>query len=354
MPFLTEPPLWFVHGLLAVTQTLVGFGAILNKIAFTATVNPVVFVLYRNLMAFPLTMAISMHLEATPKKANNESSRGAEDPSLVDNLLAPTSKRADVQLPFPIKFEHMPLLFLASLGMCMSNTLYAIGLKLGDPVLGSAWQASIPLWVMGYATMLGWEKSTKLKVFGFLLAIGGACVVLFVEGEWNPSTNSTASISDSNDNIESSDTDDSTSSSNNALYANVLFLLNVNGLAMYFLVCRYMTVTHGYSALGVSSWAFLINSFMILILAIIVAAIPQFHAIVMPDSDSNGFVIEWGMPAKTFAVLVYIVFVFSIMAFALSNWCQQFVEPAKVQIYQVGDGGINRCRNAGKRLLKCE
>ena len=38
-----------------------------------------------------------------------------------------------------------------------SNTLYTVGLKLADPVIGSAWQASYPAWVALYSSIFRLE-----------------------------------------------------------------------------------------------------------------------------------------------------------------------------------------------------
>jgi drug/metabolite transporter (DMT)-like permease len=73
-------------------------------------------------------------------------------------------------------------LFSAGLFLFVSNVCYTYAIKLGNPVIGAAWQTTTPIFCALAAVVIGVEKPTQLKVIGILVAFGGATFVVLYGG----------------------------------------------------------------------------------------------------------------------------------------------------------------------------
>jgi drug/metabolite transporter (DMT)-like permease len=149
-----------------------------------------------------------------------------------------------------IQLRHLTVFLIAALGLCISNSLYTIGVKVGDPVVGAAWNASTPVWITVYASFLGWESLTPTKCVGIFCAFAGACVVLFVGT-------------------------DLSSGSNDAV-GNIFFLLNTNGLCLYGLVCRWLL--RYYRPLTIAACCFFINTIYLALFTQLVGENQHLHS----------------------------------------------------------------------------
>jgi len=138
-----HPPMWRVHMSLITTQIIFGGGAVVGKFG-VSSFNPVLFAMIRECCAGPILLAIAYL--STRNSIHN----------------------------FWARREDWPLFIVA--GFCLfSNQLgFIVGEKLASAVVGSAWQPSQPLFLCLISIALGWERGTKLKFCGIIVAFFGA------------------------------------------------------------------------------------------------------------------------------------------------------------------------------------
>jgi drug/metabolite transporter (DMT)-like permease len=249
----------------------IGVGTVVAKIGLSGT-NPVVFAFIRNAAAAPLLLVPAYFWE------------GAR-----------------------LEMKHAHFMFGCGALLFTTNFFYTIGLKLSSAVIGSAWQCTIPIFTSIYAIFLGREKSTVLKVIGFLAAVGGALVILLFK-----------SGGSSND-----------SAGGNFLAANVCFFLNVNAFALYSICMKPMMKI--YPALSLTSWSFIICASLMLPAVLLTSYVKPMHDLVCGDCKGS----DWTIPSSAVFALLWMVLIFSIAQYATINWASGLIDSSKITIYCV-------------------
>lgn len=177
----------YVHLALVLGQAINGGGSIVARMGLPKA-NPVLFALMRESFAAPLLVMLAVAVDGRA------------------SLHATLWTRRDIAV-----------LFLASVALFSNQIAYIAGLKLTNPVVGSAWQPSQPVFVLGIAVLLRWEACSALKLLGVLCALlGGGVMTLSTLG-------------------------DSSLSGGHDLVGNLLFFYNCVGTAVYVLSMRVVT-----------------------------------------------------------------------------------------------------------------
>eukprot|EP00038_Savillea_parva_P028719 m.66664 g.66664 ORF g.66664 m.66664 type:complete len:401 (+) comp8375_c0_seq2:289-1491(+) len=281
----TVPPtrtvsVWKVHVLLfIVVGVLCGGGTVVGKIGLNAKgANPIVFALYRQAIAAPI-MAVWSHV--------TESS-----------TTHPHYNRATV-------WQHSGTLMLAGVLLLISNVCYTYAIKLGNPVIGAAWQTTAPIFCAFSAVLLGCERLTVLKAAGIAVAFGGATfVVLYGQEDALMAHHSLWWLS------------------------HVLFFTNVNAWALYSIATRRL-ISRGLPPIFVTTATFAIVVALLLVLVLVLPAVP--------GSGMDGVCREtwvcWTVPATEAWLLAYFVVVFSVLLYSTINWASSHVPPSTNFIY---------------------
>mmetsp|Transcript_11576 Transcript_11576/g.33347 ORF Transcript_11576/g.33347 Transcript_11576/m.33347 type:complete len:391 (-) Transcript_11576:77-1249(-) len=133
-----------VHVALLLGQAINGGGAVVAKMGLPM-INPIFFALLRETLATPILAILA---------------RAVDGPVVVAR-------------------QDLRVLAFASLALCSNQIGYITGLKMANPVVGSAWQPSQPVFVLAMAVALGWETCSLPKFGGVLCCMfGGATMTL--------------------------------------------------------------------------------------------------------------------------------------------------------------------------------
>jgi drug/metabolite transporter (DMT)-like permease len=287
---IADPPVWLPHLVCFCINTSIGIGIVVGKIGLVGT-SPVAFVFVRNSIALPIVASLAYYSEIRP--SGLLCTAGAEDAKTL-----------------------IPLLLLASSGIFASNVCYTVGTKLENPVIGAAWQASVPVWISIYGTLLGLEKATWTKFFAYFICFAGASFVLFYDDE--------AFVDD-----------DAQTADDQSFVGNIFFFLNVNGFSVYCLVSR--RLIRSLRPLTITAIAFAMNSCYLGVLVLVLstsssAGVKSVNGLLCPDCTGTG-VASWGLRGDAVWALAYFVIVFSVLSYSSITWCNKFIDPSKIGAY---------------------
>eukprot|EP00040_Diaphanoeca_grandis_P011348 m.58100 g.58100 ORF g.58100 m.58100 type:complete len:379 (+) comp22499_c0_seq1:65-1201(+) len=261
-----------VHGVLFLICGFgLGCGTVVGKIGLH-NINPLVFALYRQLIAAPIVSVWSISMERK-------------------NFSTFAEIRKDA-------FR----LFVASVCMFISNSCYTVAVKMSNPVIGAAWQTTVPVFTVITTIVIGWEKATVLKIGGIAMALAGALFLVFYGSE--------------------------ITSGSNELIGNVLFFCNVNAYANYGLLMKSLLRRH--PPLFLTAFSFWAVSIWLGVAVVVVESIPG-NLTVITGTEADPFAI---LPAEGFA-LAYFVIVYSVLMYSVVNWANQYVAASSVMVYHV-------------------
>ena len=141
------PPHWFwVHGALIATQVMFGTGGVIGALGLP-TFNPLLFALIREGCAGPILLCAA--LAWTPTR-------------FVDVLR---------------EWREFAFLGLFIFG---NQLAFIVGLKLSNPVAGSIWQPSQPIFTAALAIWLGMERPSARRLGGIFLAFAGCALMVWL------------------------------------------------------------------------------------------------------------------------------------------------------------------------------
>ena len=123
-------PKWLVHlALFFVVGVLCGGGTVVGKVGLNSKgVDALVFALYRQAIATPIMMVWSGVTETA--STHTQYTRAAV-------------------------LESCPRLFIAGVFLFASNVCYTLAVKVGNPVIGAAWQTTTPIFSLFASIIVG-------------------------------------------------------------------------------------------------------------------------------------------------------------------------------------------------------
>lgn len=268
------PPQALVHLALLSGQAINGGASIVAKVGFPS-VNPVMFALMRELCAAPLLTALAWVRHGT--------------------------------LKINVRASWFPLV-LASGSLFGAQLLWTAGLKLSNPVIGSAWQPTQPIFVLGIAAAIGWEAVTVPKLLGVLCALAGGATMTFC----GPQDGSSFAGGATKEQV----------------IGNLMFFLNCLSTALFVLVMRHLTRHHfPLVALALVYWG---AALLIGACALIVGSSPELQLFFCPDC-TNSF---WTFPSGAFGALAYWVLGSSVLSYLCLTFGTRFAaEPTHCLMY---------------------
>ena len=234
------PSRWLVHLALIGTQVMFGAGGVIGKLGLPSF-NPLLFALIREGTAGPLLMGASL-------------------------LLTPT-RVADVVR------EWKEFLWLG-LFIYGNQLLFIIGLKLSNPVAGSIWQPSQPVFTSAIAIWLGWEAPSARRIGGIVVAFVGCALMVYL-----------------------SSSDSSSKSLVNELVGNVFFFFNCLATSLY--VIKSKPLLRRFPALAVTAWSYMIASLLMLATAVTLNNLRPCLDFLCPDCEGQG----WRVPVAALPAL---------------------------------------------------
>lgn len=242
----------YVHLALFIGQAINGGSSVVAKVGLPH-INPVFFALCREVSACPFLFAVACCAHGRPRLA----------------------------------VKDLPLLAFAAFSLFSNQLAWTTGLKLANPVVGSAWQPSQPVFVLAMAVLLRWEKCTVLKTLGVLCALAGGAVMTFnAHGE-------------------------AAATSSSPLVGNSLFLYNCSMTAVFILCMRVLTrQMPAYTALAI---VYLAASIGILAVSLVVGESDSLQAFFCPDCEDS----FWSFPIGAMFALAYWVLGCSVAAYLL-------------------------------------
>jgi len=179
-------------------------------------------------------------------------------------------------------------------------------LKLTSSTTAAVWQPSQPIYSLGLAVCLGYERLTLWKMVGSIIAISGSVFVV-VYGAVSTQTEWTGSV-----------------------WANFFFVGNCLCMATYVISSKSPLRTH--PPIKVIAWSYFVGSICMLISTVVITETPVLLSTVCPDCEPSG---GWHIPLSMIWALMYWVIFSSVIAFFLITWANQFVNASQVSLYAV-------------------
>mmetsp|Transcript_17313 Transcript_17313/g.46968 ORF Transcript_17313/g.46968 Transcript_17313/m.46968 type:complete len:380 (-) Transcript_17313:48-1187(-) len=243
-------PQWLVHVALLVGQSVNGGASVVAKCGLPAT-NPVLFALIRESGASPVLFLLAFATDGR---------RG-------------------------VACKELPYLVLAAASLYLAQVGWVTGIKLANPVVGSAWQPSQPIMVLLIAVFLRWESCTIGKTAGILSALFGGLLLTFGG--------------------------DSALSGGTHVLGNALFFYNCLGSALFIISMRVITRTM--PAMTAVAYVYSMTTVGILVTALVVSTSHDMQHFVCPDCTHT----FWYFPSGAVFALLYWIFGCSVFAYAV-------------------------------------
>jgi len=276
----SKPPVLAVHLALATGYALFGGGAIVGKFGVHGS-NPIMFELARELISVCLLfVAVCFTRQA----------------------LLP--ERADA-----------PRILLGGLSFFINQIAWFVGLKLADPVAGSAWQAFLPIMTTGLSLAMGQAKIHGMQALGIMVAAGGAILMVILDSaQHDPDTNRPWVTK---------------------FASHMIFCMGILGTSAYFLVNN--NLGSKYSACATVMWSNMIGGTLLLLTQWMATAFPPLmNLLCYSDKPSlkaaclgQGF----SIPTEVIPPLSYEVVICTLVAWPLLSWANQNTDPSVTTVY---------------------
>lgn len=208
-------------------------------------------------------------------------------------------------------WADMQLFLGCGFAIFLNHICYLVGLKLADPVSGSAWQPSQPVFTCGLAIMVGYERSSLRKSVGILIAVAGAVFMVLDE----PASGTSATDS----------------------AGHFLFCANCMANSCYFIISK--RLLKRYHPISLTGWSYAIASVFMLAANGIANSSSLFLAAICADDDAEAqeecFGQPWHIPAGMVLPLCFYILLGSIGAYFLVAWANQYAKASVVSAYTV-------------------
>lgn len=278
----TQEPLIKVHAALAFSFACFGGGAFVSKFAIHGG-DPIVFELVREVITAPILIAMALA----------------------------TSCRL---LPDRADFYNVAL---SGMTFFMNQMCFFLALKHSDPVLGTTWQTSLPIFTTALAVATGHERAAAKTILGILIASGGAAFMTL--GDYTGASGGTVSPLWSR------------------LSGHGLYLLQTASISTNIVVSK--TLTTKYSALAVSGWNFSMGA---VVHAVVLATIRRYvpvHSFLCFNVDKDVMAAcmtsSIGVTKAMALPLAYEVLLCSVSAWFLIAWATKHAKASVCSVYTV-------------------
>ncbi|CAK0789378.1 unnamed protein product [Prorocentrum cordatum] len=278
-----KPPVLLVHLALCSGYALFGGGAIVGKFGVHGS-NPIMFELARESISVCLLLAAVC---------------------FTGQALLP--ERADA-----------PRILLGGLSFFTNQIAWFVGLKLADPVAGSAWQAFLPIMTTGLSIAMGQAKIDAQQALGIMVAAGGAILMVVLD-----STVSQAFDAETDSNWVAK------------FASHVVFCLGILGTSAYFLVNN--NLGSKYSACATVMWSNMIGATLLLLTQWLALSCPPLMGLLcyssLPSLQAKCLAQGFSVPAEVLPPLSYEVVICTIVAWPLLSWANQNTDPSVTTVY---------------------
>mmetsp|Transcript_57357 Transcript_57357/g.129330 ORF Transcript_57357/g.129330 Transcript_57357/m.129330 type:complete len:370 (-) Transcript_57357:244-1353(-) len=215
-----------------------------------------------------------------------------------------------------IDMEDVPRMVLGGLAYFVNQLFWFIGIKINDPVIGSTWQAFLPILTAFISVCLGQEQLRCEKIAGIAVAAAGAAFMVIFDSRRAHTANSHGSAT--------------------LITGHLLFFANILGNSAYFLLLG--KLGKKYSALTNVMWSNIVSgSAMAGVGAFLhmrmgrslLNVLCSNDAAVIHNKCSHSFMLADDM----YWPLAYEVIFCSIVALTLLNWANQHTDASVVTVY---------------------
>lgn len=220
-------------------------------------------------------------------------------------------------------FSDMPLLprapdvtLVVFTGFCIytNHLCFIIGLKLTDPVSGSAWQPSQPIFTAAFAILVGFERSSARKALGILTAVSGA-VFMVLDGGQSESKEDEQVV----------------------MVGHTLFFSQCVANSIYCIASK--KLLRKYRPASVAGWAFGVASMLMFFTTCFVNRTANLLAFVCADDEEEtklGCIRSaWVMRRNMLLPVLFYIMFGSLAAYFLVAWANQYAKASVVSAYTV-------------------
>jgi drug/metabolite transporter (DMT)-like permease len=253
---------------LGAANFIFGAGNVVSKIGLTG-LNPILFALIREAVSGPLLVAIAHWLEPNVRLDRRDWWR----------------------------------FVLTGLGLFATNFCYIVGVKLAGATAAAIWQPAQPIFICAFAIFLKYERATKMKLSGILIAAGG-CLFVSLYGQ-------------------------GLDFSGEQSWGNVIFFIQCIACAGFYISEK--PLLERYPPITTVGYAYLVASCLMAVTASAVNTVPAVLDFVCDDCHGQG----WDVPSSAWVAIAYWVFAGSIMGYLLNTWGNQYVDASLLGAYAV-------------------
>jgi len=279
----SKPPVFLVHLALCTGYALFGGGAIVGKFGVHCS-NPIMFELFREFLSFCL-------------------------------LLLAVCVTRQVLLPERV---DVPTILLGGVAFFTNQAAWFVGLKLADPVVGSAWQALLPIVTAGLSVAMGQSKIQATHALGIVVATGGAILMVVLDSSGGHAGGQGRG-----------------SSWDTRLLSHLLFCVGIFGTSAYFLVDG--SLGSKYSAHATVMWSNMVGSVLLVISECwALRCAPLMNLLCYSGNEFlQAQCITQGLsiPREILEPLGYEVIICTLVAWPLLSWANQHTDPSVTTVY---------------------
>ncbi|CAK0834683.1 unnamed protein product [Prorocentrum cordatum] len=279
----SKPPVFLVHLALCTGYALFGGGAIVGKFGVHCS-NPIMFELFREFLSFCL-------------------------------LLLAVCVTRQVLLPERV---DVPTILLGGVAFFTNQAAWFVGLKLADPVAGSAWQAFLPIMTAGLSFAMGESKIDSKQALGIAVSASGAILMVILD--------STAAYAVGAASSRSWVT---------KFASHAIFCTGITGTSAYFLI--HNKLGSKYSACATVMWSNMIGSSLLLLTHRLAVVFPPLMGLLCYSEkaslESQCYAQGLSVPREALLPLCYEVVICTLVAWPLLSWANQHTEPSVTTVY---------------------
>mmetsp|Transcript_16238 Transcript_16238/g.47425 ORF Transcript_16238/g.47425 Transcript_16238/m.47425 type:complete len:384 (+) Transcript_16238:113-1264(+) len=200
----------------------------------------------------------------------------------------------------------------------VNQLFWFVGIKLGDPVVGSTWQTFLPVLTTLIAVGLGQEVLGPHKAAGILIAAGGATFMVIYDSRRINKT-----IADQ--------------AGSGVGFAHILFFLNILGNSAYFIINR--GLSERYTPLMIVLWSNIVGCSSLFLIGVILHQEPAKPLVDLfcglPNETDGAWncAHSWLISRSMVMPLAYEAIGCSLISLTLLNWANKHTEASVVTVY---------------------
>lgn len=215
-------------------------------------------------------------------------------------------------------FKDLKLIFVAGLGVFMSQAFYIIGIKLSSAVAASVWQPSQPILTAAICMMIGWEPFNFHRILGIFVAFLG-CAIMVLGGGGTATGESLGGGGEEYDSAFAN------------FMGQVSFFINCCGSSLYVLASKRVIATGRYESVSVTAWSYLCATLMMTAFALIMSTSESLSMFLCSDCEGS----VWHVPSSAIPALIWYITMTSSTAYGLITWGNKYATGTLVIGYTV-------------------